>query len=285
MRRTGAMSAGVLSWAVSVIAASGAAAAGHVPLSVGTLALASNAIVIGDVDGVAAGRDPATGGIYTYVTLQAREILKGSLTPGPIVLKQLGGRLDDEGLMVPGQARFAVGERVLVFLEARPRDRTLYTSGLWQGKWTIEFDAANNDWFAFKREPDSGRAAAWGLLSGLRQQVTRSAALGTTSPAALNIAPLEQPMATAPFVLNDPPIRWPIPVVTVNVETGSQPGLPSGGVPEINAAIAQWNAAGSSLTLTAGPRAAPRCLGVSAAARPFSSRSTIRATRSATTAA
>ena len=261
MRRTGAISAGVLSWALSVIAANGAAAAGHVALSVGNLALASNAIVIGDVDGVAAGRDPATGGIYTYVTLQAREILKGSLTPGPIVLKQLGGRLDDEGLMVPGQARFAVGERVLVFLEARPRDRTLYTSGLWQGKWTIEFDAANNDWFAFKREPDSGRAAAWGLLSGLRQQVTHSAALGTASPAALNIAPLEQPMATAPFVLNDPPIRWPIPVVTVNVETGSQPGLSSGGVPEINAAIAQWNAAGSSLTLTAGPRAAARCLG------------------------
>jgi hypothetical protein len=261
MRRKGAISAGVLSWALSLIAASGPAAAGHIPLSVGNLAIASNAIVIGDVEGVAVGRDPATGGLYTYVTLQAREILKGSLTPGPIVIKQLGGQLDDEGLMVPGQARFAVGERVLVFLEARPRDRTLYTSGLWQGKWTLEFDATNNDWFAFKREPEAGRAAAWGLLSSLRQQVTRSATLGTASPEALNIAPIEQPAAAAPFVLNDPQIRWPIPVVTVNIETGSQPGLASGGVPEINAAIAQWNAAGSSLTLTTGPRAVPRCLG------------------------
>ena len=44
--------------------------------------MASNAIVIGQVDSIAASRDPVTGGIYTYVTLQTSEIWKGSLELG-----------------------------------------------------------------------------------------------------------------------------------------------------------------------------------------------------------
>ena len=261
MRRIGAVSKRLWSCAVVVLLASVASAGEHRPLSIAGLAMASNAIVIGQVDSVAASRDPVTGGIYTYVTLQTSEIWKGSLELGPITIKQLGGRLDDQGLMVPGQATFAVGEYVLVFLEARPRDRTLYTSGLWQGKWSIGIDPATNEQMAFKREPDSGIVTAGGPLSVVRREVSRVAALGSATPDDLNIAPIEQPSyAAAPFVLNDPPIRWAAPVVTVNIATGSQTGLSSGGVPEINSAIAQWNAAGSAIRLTGGSRVAPRCL-------------------------
>ena len=199
MRRIGEVSKGLWSCAVVVLLA-GVASAGERPLSIAGLAMASNAIVIGQVDSIGASRDPITGGIYTYVTLQTSEIWKGSLELGPITIKQLGGRLDDQGLMVPGQATFAVGEHVLVFLEARPRDRTLYTSGLWQGKWSIGIDPATNEQMAFKREPDSGIVTAGGPLSVVRREVSRVAALGSATPDDLNIAPIEQPAyAAAPF--------------------------------------------------------------------------------------
>jgi hypothetical protein len=262
MRRITSVTNGTWAMALVMLLASAAAAGESRPLSIAQLAAGSNAIVIGEVEHVASGRDPVTDGIYTYVTLQVSEILKGSVGVGPITIKQLGGRLDNEGLMVPGQAQFVVGEQVLVFLEARPRDRTLYTSGLWQGKWSVAVDAVTNERIAFKREPDTGLATAGAMLSGIRGEVSRMAALGTATTEGLNVAPVEQPspFAAAPFVLNTPPIRWTAPIVSVNIATGAQLGLPSGGVPEINAAIAQWNAAGSSLRLAGGSRVAPRCL-------------------------
>ena len=261
MRQFTAVSNRIWSLAMVLLLASGAAAAESRPLSIAGLAMASNAIVIGQVDSITAGRDPATGGIYTYITLQASEIWKGSLGLGPITIKQLGGRLDNEGLMVPGQATFEAGEHVLVFLEARPRDRTLYTSALWQGKWSITIDPATNERMAFKREPDTGAVTAGGPLSFVSREVSRVAALGSATTDELNVAPIEQPTyAAAPFVLYSPLIRWVAPVVTVNIATGGQTGLAGGGVPEINAAIAQWNAAGSSIRLTSGSRVAPRCL-------------------------
>ena len=106
MRQLTAVSTRMWSLAMVLMVASGAAAAQSQPLSIAGLAMASNAIVIGQVDTITTGRDPATGGIYTYVTLQASEIWKGSVGLGPITIKQLGGRLDNEGLMVPGQATF-----------------------------------------------------------------------------------------------------------------------------------------------------------------------------------
>jgi hypothetical protein len=248
------------SLALSLLMATAAIAGESRPLSITRLATGSNAIAIGYVEDVATGRDPVTGGIYTYITLLPSEILKGSLGLEPIVIKQLGGRLDDEGLFVPGQARFAVGEHVLVFLEARPRDRTLYTAGLWQGKWTIAFDDATNEWTAFKREPESGVVAASAAVSTVRGEVVRTAAFGSASPDGLIVSPTDARVAAAPFVLNTPPIRWTAPVVQVNIANGAQQGLASGGVPEVTAAMAQWNAAGSGLTMTAGPRVAPRCL-------------------------
>ena len=59
------------------------------------------------------------------------DVLKGWI-PERIVLRQLGGTVDDLGLFVGGQARFTVGETALVFLEVRPRDDSLYTTALWE---------------------------------------------------------------------------------------------------------------------------------------------------------
>ena len=52
-------------------------------------------------------------------------------------MKQLGGVVNDVAFVVGGQARFEIGEEVMLFLDVRPRDRTLSVPGLESGKWTL----------------------------------------------------------------------------------------------------------------------------------------------------
>ena len=65
------------------------------------------------------------------------------------------GRIGDEHLRVFDQAAFALGEEVLSFLEVRPRDGTLYTSALWQGKWEIEQVTRGGERVAVRYAPDA----------------------------------------------------------------------------------------------------------------------------------
>src|SRR4051812_32604660 len=86
----------------------------------------SAAIVSGRVVGIGTGRDIATSAVHTYVTVAVDTVFKGDIPERRIIVKQLGGRIGDQAAVVFGQATFAVGENVLLYLEVRPRDRTLY---------------------------------------------------------------------------------------------------------------------------------------------------------------
>jgi hypothetical protein len=129
-------------FALGIVAATTAAATALASIgpvwSDDQLAGFASAIVRGQVLTTSLGRDPQTGAIYTYATLSVDESFKGNIVEPTIVIKQLGGVLGDIGYAVADQATFTNGEEVIVFLETRPRDRTLYTVALWQGKWTIE---------------------------------------------------------------------------------------------------------------------------------------------------
>lgn len=116
----------------------------------------SELAVIGRVQRVATAWDRVVGTIYTYVTVEVEDVLRGSLHERVIVVKVLGGRVGDVALVVPGQAVFTVGEEVLLFLESRPRDGTLMVAGLWQGKWTIEADRGGGEAVAVRTNPTSG---------------------------------------------------------------------------------------------------------------------------------
>src|SRR5947208_8065482 len=85
----------------------------------------SDVIVRGRVARITVAQDERVGSLYTYVSLDVATVLKGSVPDGRVILKQLGGRLGSTELRIAGQPSFAVGEDVLVFLESRPRDRTL----------------------------------------------------------------------------------------------------------------------------------------------------------------
>ena len=87
----------------------------------------SDVILRGRVTRVAVARDERVGSPYTYVSLDVADVLKGSIPGHQVTLKQLGGRLGSTELQIAGQPSFTVGEDVMVFLEVRPRDRTLTT--------------------------------------------------------------------------------------------------------------------------------------------------------------
>ncbi len=242
---------------VALLIARAAVASIVLPLTRDALIDQSQVVVIGRVVAIASAVDPAVNEIYTYVTVQPSEILKGLSGNGPLVIKLLGGLVGNRGVHVPGQPRFSIGEEALLFLGTRLRDRSLVTMGMWQGKWSIEIDAATGQPVALKTEPDSRVTLERSALAAVRVELARRG-FDRASPE-VNAVPLETPRQSSPFVLNDPPIRWSKSVVPVSVDSGAHPGLAGGGYPQTVAAVAQFNAVGSSLTLQNGPRVPPRC--------------------------
>lgn len=126
----------------------------------------SDVVLTGTVAATESGWDADTA--YTYVTLDVGDVLKGWVPERQIILKQLGGRVGDLALVIGGQATFTAGEHVLVFLEARRRDRTLSTTALWQGKWTIAADAASGQPLATRRVAGAADRRAFGLALDVR---------------------------------------------------------------------------------------------------------------------
>ncbi len=76
--------------------------------------------------------------IFTRVTLQVEETLKGSQTvPSKVSVIIPGGEVGETGLGVEHAARFEVGEEVVVFLS--PLDNSDFMVAAWeQGKYTVE---------------------------------------------------------------------------------------------------------------------------------------------------
>ena len=224
------------------------------------LAQFADAIVTGRVTDVSTGRD-GTGAIYTYVSLSIDGVLKGDIAEREIVIKQLGGVIGDEGLGVGDQATFGRGEEVLLFLETRPRDRTLYTAALWQGKWTVNLDAATGERIAVRQVPNGGmrgafrgdpeRRALTTFVNRLRA-AGRSADAGSRAfVAAPDAAELKAAVRTAasagvgaPYALFSPPWRWneidSRAAIPVDLMAGGQPGLSGGGGNEIARAATTW---------------------------------------------
>jgi len=108
-------------------------------------------------DGVRKGRS-----VVTDTTFRVDEVLKGQKQTGPFMLTQRGGEIP--GVLaqaVAGQARFTVGERVLVLVE-RASAGNLVVAGMSLGKYRLE-TAANTGEITAVRDPSGllrlGRAA------------------------------------------------------------------------------------------------------------------------------
>src|SRR5215213_1268480 len=64
------------------------------------LILTSRVILTGSVQSVQADWDKKRQNIYTYVTVKVSEVLKGQIRNETIVIKQAGGIVGDDGIMI-----------------------------------------------------------------------------------------------------------------------------------------------------------------------------------------
>lgn len=222
--------------------------------SIHDLTTGSRAVVIGRVISVDAAWERDVDFIYSYVTVDVEDVIAGPPLGSRIVLKQLGGAVDDVALEIADQVAFATGEHVLLFLDARPRDRTLMTTGFWQGKWLLHADASTGERLATRSQPTIGRSA-WEQRTEVRQLSTIVAEVAANSSgveggSALVATPPEAPPPSGRsdrFTFLGTPSRWmqangsDLPgAIPVDI-SGFQAGLGGGGQGEILNAAALWN--------------------------------------------
>jgi hypothetical protein len=223
------------------------------------LAAFSTLVVAGRVSDVGSGWDPAVGGIYTYAAIEVHDVWKGSLQSPQLVVKLLGGRIGDLELRVAGQPALEEGEEVVLWLEARPRDGTLYPVGLWQGVWRLRPGPGT--------EPVAERGIP-GATPAERRTVSALRATAAASPPSSSryvSVPLERSMG-APYAFLPPeeggPGRWHEADAggTIFVDFSAPPPGLGGGLNELDAALGLWNASGMTLRLGRGAGRGPRCL-------------------------
>ena len=106
------------------------------PLSIEKMAARADLIVQGKVLSKTAQRDEQ-GRIFTKVEVQVLDVWKGAVTNSPLVFVHGGGSLGEEKAEVGGQAEYAIGEELALFLILNER-REPVTIGLAQGKFIIE---------------------------------------------------------------------------------------------------------------------------------------------------
>lgn len=154
----------------------------------------ANTVVIGRVVSTEARMREDHQFIYTYVTLEVEDVIKGHTARAgrTIVLEELGGQVDDWIHFVEAVPSYAPGERVLAFLEDR-EDGYYRTWGMVQGKFTFEADVRSGaevltrpqEWtdafFAVSEVPRDltvvradGSYAAAPLLTAIRDWVARN---------------------------------------------------------------------------------------------------------------
>jgi len=148
------------------------------PTSVERLARQSDVIAVGRVieTQVVAQGPAGLPGIHTRVELAVEEMLAG--VPVSVVTFWVhGGTLGDRMRVVPGQARFSRGERVLVFLFRTPAG-ALFPAGMARGKWLV-LEQGGRRWAAPTVPLDGGHGAA--LVPGV---------LGALPPGAVTVEEL-----------------------------------------------------------------------------------------------
>ena len=262
-----------------VILASPARAATFVGMNERVLARSADAIVIGRVAAIEMVASPESA-ISTLVTVEVERELRGHV--GALVtLRQPGGQVGGRGFWIPGGARFATGERQLLFLSVH-HDGTVRTTALGLGQFVLVPHPRTGATMA-ERRPDAlfvdSQPVHRVALARLLRTIARAVAAETGAPpqALVTVPPelvtpgLERESVDA-FTYMDPPGRWfeadsGQPVV-YGVDPAGDAGLgPDASFAALDGAFAAWtNVTGASIVLARGGSIAPaplQCDGVS----------------------
>jgi len=104
-------------------------------LSLEEMVVRSEVIVSGRVTRTWAAWDSRHQLIWTHNEMLVEDTVKGRSTD-KVVVSEPGGEVDGLGMQIAGTPRYALGERVMVFLERMPNGY-LRTMGMGQGKLSI----------------------------------------------------------------------------------------------------------------------------------------------------
>jgi len=122
-----------------VIVAAGLEASTIRQLALGEMAVRADQIFTGKVVGIASQLNARRTGIFTFVTIEVDEYLKGGRR-NLLTLRFLGGEAEGYRLVVPGSPVFHLGEEVLVFSDGGA-GRIPTVLGMAAGKFTISRDS------------------------------------------------------------------------------------------------------------------------------------------------
>jgi hypothetical protein len=261
---------GILVLSVLVVCAGAAElrATTIVPMSDHDLAVSSRAIVEGRVVATESVWDPARRAVFTYVALDVATVYKGALSPGHVVLEQLGGVTDDIATELPGAPRLAAGDRVVAFLNTDRRG-VLHVAHLSIGLFRVHSDPKTGVETVVR---DSGaavlelggaacaatsRAPRDAFLERLRATLAATAGEAATYDERwAGIPILAVPPGFAPsyrpqpsFTLIPPGFRWFEPDSGIAIPykvNGSTAPTPSKGLDEARAALGAWSHVSSS---------------------------------------
>ena len=107
------------------------------------MAIRADQIFTGEVVGVASQLNARRSGIFTFVTIEVGEYLKGGRR-GVLTLRMLGGEAEGYRLVVPGSPEFRLGEEVLVFSDGGA-GRIPTVLGMAAGKFTVQRDPVTGE--------------------------------------------------------------------------------------------------------------------------------------------
>ena len=241
------------------------------------LVTASKAIIVATAD-ESHGRWAPGGWIETVTEMHVGEAIKGPIAAGETIhVTELGGVVGEIGYVVAGSPRYAMGERVLLFLETNDRgewvaknmavgkfDRAEDVRGRrllvrdaeeiagWEVDGTLHREPVRLEeaFLHFVRVTAQGRDADDDYIVRDPQPMRRKIIAESTAQAA----------AASTYLLQSPGgagtlgIRWPnFPSPVVFLSHGTQPGAVNGGVTSLQRGLAAWtNDAGSNIVYSYG---------------------------------
>ena len=112
-------------------------------LTLDEMAVRADQIFTGEVVGITSQLNARRTGIYTFVTIEVDEYLKGGRR-NLLTLRFLGGEAEGYRLVVPGSPVFHLGEEVLVFSDGGA-GRIPTVLGMAAGKFTVGRDPATGN--------------------------------------------------------------------------------------------------------------------------------------------
>ena len=107
-------------------------------LTVEQMAQGADAVILGTVSKQTSGWNEGKTRIYTVTSISVTQSWKGSHTVGSVIdIRQIGGTVGQLTQTVVGNAKFTVGEDVVVFLERSPTEDMYFVMGMAQGRMGV----------------------------------------------------------------------------------------------------------------------------------------------------